>query len=57
MDWLTEMSFADLLALIIPVLLIIAVFSFAAIQAHKKHVARLKKIEQDFRPDSHNFPK
>ncbi len=53
MDWLFELitreiGFETLIYIVLPVLFTILTVSFAAYKTHKRHHARMKKLEQEY---------
>lgn len=48
MEWLTQLLRPEVLSLLIPIIVIVAVFTFTVIKAHNKHQERLEKIKQGF---------
>ena len=57
MDWLTPLLDEDVLALLIPILGIIGVFSFLGTKAYFKHIERLEKIRNGIDPDANDREK
>lgn len=48
MEWLNNFFTQEPLSLAIPVVIIIAIFVFAARRAHIKHVERIRKIDESY---------
>ncbi|MEW6998542.1 hypothetical protein AADZ86_12665 [Colwelliaceae bacterium BS250] len=52
MDILSKIFHPAVLALLIPVLAIIAIFGNKALKAHHQHLERMEKIRQGIDPDA-----
>ena len=50
MDWLSKFFTQEPYSIAIPVIFIISVFLYAARRAHKKHLERIKKIDETYNP-------
>lgn len=48
MEWLNNFFIQDPLSLAIPVVIIIAIFVYAARRAHIKHLERIRKIDESY---------
>lgn len=48
MEWLNNFFTQEPLSLAIPVVIIIAIFAYAARRAHIKHVERIRKIDETY---------
>lgn len=51
MDWLSTLLWPETIALLIPIVVIVGVFSVAALKAHHRHQERIEKIKNGFNPD------
>jgi len=52
MEWLTQLLRLEVVSLLIPIIVIVAIFCVTVVKAHNKHQERLEKIKQGFNPDS-----
>ena len=52
MDWATQILNPDTLAIFIPILGIIGVFSFMGVKAYFRHAERMEKIRNGIDPDA-----
>ncbi|KGJ89336.1 hypothetical protein [Thalassotalea sp. ND16A] len=52
MDWVAKIFQPQVLALLIPVIAIIAVFGNKALKAHHQHQERMEKIRNGIDPDA-----
>jgi hypothetical protein len=48
MEWLNNFFTQEPLSLAIPVVIIIAIFVYAARRAHIKHLERIRKIDENY---------
>ncbi len=54
MEWLSNFFTQEPLSIAIPVIVIVAIFIYAARRAHLKHLERIKKIDETYNPKA-NF--
>lgn len=52
MQWITNIFQPQVLALLIPVIAIIAIFGNKALKAHHQHLERMEKIRNGIDPDA-----
>lgn len=50
MEWLNNFFTQEPLSIVIPVIVIISIFIYAARRAHFKHLERIKKIDETYNP-------
>ena len=48
MEWLSNFFIREPFSIVIPVIVIISVFLYAARKAHIKHIERIKKIDERY---------
>lgn len=51
MEWIAMLFSPATLSLLIPIIVLVGVFSVAAFKAHHKHLERIEKIKHGFDPD------
>ena len=51
MEWFNQLLRPEVLSVIIPIIVIIAVFAITVVKANRKHQKRLDKIRNGFNPD------
>lgn len=54
MDWLTQLLDADVLALLIPIVGTIGLFSYLGARAYFRHAERMEKIRNGVDPDAND---
>lgn len=50
MEWLIDFFTNEPLSIVIPVIIIVSIFIYAARRAHIKHIERIKKIDETYNP-------
>ncbi len=53
MEWLSNFFTKELLSIVIPVVIIIGIFIYAARRAHLKHLERIRKIDETYDPKAY----
>lgn len=51
MEWLIAFLQGESLSILIPILIILGIFSVVALRAHHKHQERIEKIKRGFDPE------
>ncbi|WP_157726610.1 hypothetical protein [Thalassotalea crassostreae] len=57
MSWLSSVMRPEVLALLIPVIAVIAVFGNKALKSHHQHIERMEKIRNGIDPDANKEEK
>jgi preprotein translocase subunit YajC len=56
MEWINNFFIQEPYSLVIPIVIIISIFFCAARRAQKKHVERIKKIDESYRIETNFKP-